>query len=146
MPIDPDICTTQQADLESWKVDGNGEVCRRVCDDEANDKLQQLVDGIVEASLNDPEHFNGSVLDSAAAIQVPSSAGTDIVNILIHNISLKGDEILQASFDGGTNYKTIYPGDVFIWTMGTGSALKQIDLKAKDKDTDFEIVMNREAV
>lgn len=37
--IDPNVCTVQQADRLSYKTDENGEICKRTCDDNLHDKL-----------------------------------------------------------------------------------------------------------
>lgn len=84
------------------------------------------------------DHFNGTV--GTTAIQIPSSAGDDISEVLIHNTTSANRDLL-ISFDGGTTFKTLTPDANIIWNVKEG--ITQIHIKGSAAATSYEIVMNR---
>jgi hypothetical protein len=85
------------------------------------------------------DHFNGTV--GTTATNVPSSAGNVISEFLV-DCPKDSPGNLLVSLDGGTTFKTVNRGGVWIWTPKGN--MTQIKIKGTNANTDYEIVMNRE--
>jgi hypothetical protein len=99
--------------------------------------------GAVETEdlIGTTDQFSGSVGTSNA--NVPASAGNVIAEALVRCSSDQANSRrLSVSFDGGTTFLVLSPGEFVGW--GTKGGLTQIVIKGNVASVDYEVILNRE--
>ena len=92
-------------------------------------------------NLGSTVHDNGTVGTSLA--QIPTSNTKVIADLNIECMESNVDAArLLVSFDGGTNFKTLLPGDNLSWTF-RGDAI-EIDIKGNQAGVIYESIFNVE--
>lgn len=92
-------------------------------------------------NLGTTSQYSGTATTSPTS--VPAIAGNAIAECLVRCASSNAvTKRLQVSFDGGTTYMTLSPGEFVGWSLKGG--VTQIQLKTPASTTDYEIVLNRE--
>jgi hypothetical protein len=85
--------------------------------------------------------FVGSV--GITAISIPTVATTAISEIMVRCPNqTPNSKRLLFSFDGGTTFQTLAPGEFIIWSLK--GSLTQIQIKGNVATVDYEVLLNQE--
>ena len=76
---------------------------------------RRTVRNTVPQDLAGPNWNGGSILSGRRAPPTPGGGTTS--RISIRNVSAAGGESMQVSFDDGTNFFTLDPGETFTWEI-----------------------------
>lgn len=95
-------------------------------------------------ALGITRHFNGSV--GTTSVLVPSVTQGDILEVLVKvPVDQPNSRRLKVSFDGGTTYLTLIPGDFVVWDPRKNNSLtliQQIRLEGNVNSVDYETLFN----
>jgi len=104
----------------------------------ANGSAEAIPVKITGSSDGNTIHLNGTVNTTTAL--TPAVAGNIVMDVMAQNVDTAKD--LFVSFDGGTTFKTLRPGDNWIWSPKGN--LTQFHIKGENPSTSYEIVINTE--
>lgn len=91
--------------------------------------------------LGTTSQFVGTV--GTTPISVPAVAGKPIAEVLVRAPSQTPPSIrLQYSFDGGSNYSDLAPGEFVGWSLK--GSITQVLIKGSTAGVLYEVIMNRE--
>jgi hypothetical protein len=94
----------------------------------------------LEDTRGTTSHFNGSV---TTVVSVPAVADKAISELIIQNRSNSVNDVLDISFDGGSNFFSITRSGNLAWTQ-KGSAT-QIKIRSRNGGSvDYQILINFE--
>lgn len=103
-----------------------------------------MVDAPIDFEQRDTEgetvHQNGTVGTSAIAVPTTATGVIDEVNLECMETNDVGENLL-VSFDGGTNFKTLLPGDSIFWSPKGN--VTQITIKGATAGVEYEALINR---
>lgn len=127
-----------EADRESFALDINSEVARRVIDSETHNKLDDVVNALPPIT-QETLQFSGSI--GLTATSFPSVAGDDIIQVIVScKVQSPASRRLLVSFDNGSTFFTLSPGSMLGWEP---KDLQQIQIKGNAASVDYDIVINR---
>ena len=94
-----------------------------------------------EDLLGTTSQYSGVV--GVSPVTIPASAGTVIAEALVRCVSSNLiTKSLSVSFDGGTTYLVLTPGEFIGWSLKGG--VTQLYIKGSVASVAYEIVLNRE--
>ncbi len=100
---------------------------------------------IIEESAQDvgaTQAYAGTV--GTTAVSIPSSAGNQINECLIRCPSQTPNSVrLSYSFDAGTTFQVLAPGEFIIWEPR--NALTQLKIKGSVAGVSYEVLLNTES-